>query len=80
MTSLTIHKFPKDSKQRLKILASLRGKTQGQFARELLEQEIEAREPELKNLAELAERIFGSEDGVDLELSPREPLDRPSDD
>ena len=47
-----------------------------EVARDLLHDALEI-EPKPRNLAEIADRLFGPENGVDIELPPRKPTYEP---
>lgn len=72
MATLTIRKLDQEVKNRLRVRAAQRGHSMEEEARRIL---IEACETEAapENLVDVARRLFGPENGVDLELPVREP-------
>ncbi len=87
MASLTIRNLPEDVKQSLRVQAAQAGLSMEAYARNLLQsassapetQEATPHTPEntqpntrkTNNILEIAEKYFGKENGVDLDLPPR---------
>ena len=72
MATLTIRKLDPEVKHRLRVRAAQHGHSMEEEVRRILTDACEAeRAPE--NLVDVARRLFGPENGVDLELPVREP-------
>lgn len=74
MASLSVRRIDDNLYERLKHRAAQHGVSMEEEVRQILQREVAAP----RNLAELALECFGEENGVDLELPPREihePLD-----
>jgi antitoxin FitA len=72
LASLTIRKLDPAVKERLRVRAAQHGRSMEDEARRILAEScVPAARPE--NLADIALRLFGPENGVDLELPPRQP-------
>lgn len=72
MASLTIRKLDPAVKERLRIRAAQRGHSMEEEARRILSESCNPAPPP-ENLADIASRLFGKENGVELELPPRSP-------
>ncbi len=76
MAQLVIRNLPEQTKARLRRRAARHGHSMEAEARNILKAAL-AKAPAPENIAVLAQRLFGSEGGVDLEipkgLPPREP-------
>lgn len=71
MTTLTIRKLDPAVKERLRVRAARHGRSMEEEARRILSESCgPASRPE--NLAEIALRLFGEENGVELALPPRQ--------
>jgi plasmid stability protein len=71
MATLTIRKLDPVVKERLRVRAAQRGHSMEEEARRILSESC-GQAPRAENLAEIALRLFGDENGVDLELPPRQ--------
>lgn len=79
--SLTIRQLDPGLKDRLRARAALHGRSMAEEARAILDAALprEAADPESgASLVEAALRIFGPENGFDLELPRREPMGPPT--
>ena len=74
MASITIRKLDDEVKARLRIQAAGNGRSMEEEARVIL---CEAVRPKPQNLAAIFRARFGPENGVDLELPPREAVREP---
>lgn len=74
MPSLSVRKLDEETLKRLRIRAANRGVSMEEEARRILKEAVSAPE----RLGDLAAQLFGSSQGLDLELEqrvPHEPLD-----
>lgn len=71
MSSITIRKLPEPTKERLRIRAARSGMSLEAYTRQILQAASQSDQPEVLDLAELAQNCFGSENGTDLALPPR---------
>jgi antitoxin FitA len=79
MATLTIRQLDERVKSRLRIRAANHGRSMEEEAREILRSALVA-QPSLKdNLADIVRRRFAPLGGVELELSPRDPIREPPD-
>lgn len=76
MASITIRKLDDDVKTRLRVRAAGNGRSMEEEARVILREAV-GREPRSGNLVSIIRAHFGPENGVDLELPPREPIREP---
>ncbi len=72
MASITIRNLDDEVKTRLRVRAAEHHRSMEQEARLILREAVD-RGREVRNLAEIARSHFGPNNGVDLELPPREP-------
>jgi len=72
MASITIRSLDDEVKTRLRARAAGNGRSIEEEVRLILRDAVE-RKPRGRNLAEAIRAHFGPENGVDLELPPREP-------
>ncbi len=70
MTSLTIRNLDPAVKQRLRARAARHGRSMQEEARRILAESC-GPAPQPETLADIAGRLFGAENGVELELPPR---------
>ena len=75
MASITIRNLEDQLKARLRIRAAGYGRSMEEEARCILREALEHERP--GNLADLALELFGSKNGVDVELPERTPLREP---
>lgn len=68
MATITIRNLENDLKARLKIRAAEHGRSMEEEARCILRERLDQERPQ--SLGELALRLFGPENGVDLEPHP----------
>ena len=73
MASITIRKLDDEVKSRLRTRAAGNGRSMDEEARVILREAV-GREPKTHNLVAVIRSRFGPENGVDLELPPREPI------
>ena len=73
MASITIRKLDDEVKSRLRMRAVGNGRSMEEEARVILREAV-GREPKTQNLVTVIRSRFGPENGVDLELPPREPI------
>lgn len=71
MASITIRKLPEPTKERLRIRAARSGLSLESYTRQILQAASQSDQSEVLDLAELAQRRFGSKNGIDLTLPPR---------
>ena len=71
MASITIRNLDDDVKTRLRVRAAGNGRSMEEEARLILRDAV-GHKPGSRNLAEIIRSHFGPENGVDLELPPRE--------
>lgn len=71
MANLTIRKLDPAVKERLRVRAAQHGHSMEEEARRILSESCNPSPQE--NLADIALRLFGKENGIDLELPPRLP-------
>ena len=72
MASITIRNLDDDVKTRLRVRAAGNGRSMEQEARLILRDAV-GRKADSRNLASIVRSHFGPDNGVDLELPPREP-------
>ncbi len=72
MASITIRNLDDEVKTRLRVRAAEHHRSMEEEARLILREAVD-RGRETRNLAEIARSHFGPDNGVDLELPPREP-------
>lgn len=72
MSNLTIRKLDPAVKERLRVRAAQKGHSMEEEARRILTETCNPAPPP-ENLADIALRLFGKENGVDLELPARLP-------
>ncbi len=72
MASITIRNLDDEVKTRLRVRAAEHHRSMEEEARLILREAVD-RGREARNLAEIARSHFGPDNGVDLELPPREP-------
>ena len=72
MASITIRDLEDDVKTRLRVRAAGNGRSMEEEARLILRNAV-GRNADSRNLASIARSYFGPDNGVDLELPPREP-------
>jgi antitoxin FitA len=71
MATLTIRKLDPAVKERLRVRAAQRGHSMEEEARRILSESCgPVSRPD--NLADIALRLFGAENGIELELPPRQ--------
>ena len=73
MASITIRKLDDEVKSRLRMRAAGNGRSMEEEARVILREAV-GRESKTQNLVTVIRSRFGPENGVDLELPPREPI------
>jgi plasmid stability protein len=71
MATLTIRKLDPAVKEQLRVRAAQHGHSMEEEARRILSESC-GQASRAENLADIALRLFGEENGVDLELPPRE--------
>ena len=71
MASLTIRNIDDALKTRLRVRAAERGRSMEEEARNILRHTLLGEGEPTSNLADLADELFGSEHGVDLDLPVR---------
>ena len=72
MASITIRNLDDDVKTRLRVRAAEHHRSMEEEARLILRDAV-GRKPSSRNLASVIRSHFGPDNGVDLELPPREP-------
>ena len=72
MASITIRNLDDDVKTRLRVRAAEHHRSMEEEARLILRDAV-GRKPDTRNLANIARSYFGPDNGVDLDLPPREP-------
>jgi antitoxin FitA len=72
VSNLTIRKLDPAVRERLRVRAARKGHSMEEEARRILSETCKPA-PEPENLADVALRLFGKENGVDLDLPPRLP-------
>jgi antitoxin FitA len=72
MSSLTIRKLDPAVKERLRVRAAQKGHSMEEEARRILSESC-APAPKPENLVDIALRLFGKDNGVELDLPPRVP-------
>lgn len=77
MASITIRDLDEQTKARLRIRAAHRRRSMEEEARQILREALSADEKPAGNLAEMIGARFGASGGVDLGISPREPVREP---
>lgn len=78
MARITIRNLDDDVKTRLRVRASVNGRSMEEEARVILREAV-GREPEPENLARFTRECFAPYGGVELELPPRGPMREPPD-
>lgn len=76
MASITIRKLDDEVKTRLRMQAAGNGRSMEEEARVILRDAVGPK-PKPQNLVTIIRSHFGPENGVDLELPPREPVREP---
>ena len=76
VASITIRKLDDEVKARLRVQAAGNGRSMEEEARVILREAVGPK-PKPQNLVAIIRSHFGSENGVDLELPPREPIREP---
>ncbi len=76
MASITIRNLDDGVKTRLRVRAAGNGRSMEEEARLILRDAV-GRKPSCRNLASIVRSYFGPQNGVDLELPPREPAREP---
>ena len=76
MASITIRNLDDEVKTRLRVRAADNGRSMEEEARLILRDAV-GRKRSLRNLASIVRAHFGPDNGVDLELPPREPAREP---
>lgn len=76
MASITIRNLDDDVKTRLRARAAYRGHSMEEEARLILRDAV-GRKSGTETLASITRAYFGPDNGVDLELPPREPVREP---
>lgn len=76
MASITIRKLDDEVKARLRVQAAGNGRSMEEEARVILREAVGPK-PKPQNLVAIIRSHFGPENGVDLELPPREPVREP---
>ena len=71
MTKITIHNLDEDASNELRTRAARNGRSIGEEARLLLE-EVLCPKGETRDLVTIFRSYFGPENGVDIELPPRD--------
>ncbi|MCQ8185418.1 FitA-like ribbon-helix-helix domain-containing protein [Parvularcula maris] len=72
MANINVRGLSDETKSALRVKAAKAGLSLEAFAREALRREALREPDEAPSLADMAERYFGGENGVELELPPRE--------
>ena len=76
MATMTIRNIDAKVKERLRIRAARRGHSMEAEVRRILAEAAQAPES-ADNIAGIARELFGPENGIELELPPREPAREP---
>jgi plasmid stability protein len=76
VASITIRNLDDEVKTRLRVRAADNGRSMEEEARLILRDAV-GRKPSSRNLASIMRSHFGPDNGVDLELPPREPAREP---
>ena len=76
MGSITTRNLDEDVKSHLRVWAPEHHRSMEEEVRLIL-REAGDRKPSSRNLAEIAHSIFGPDNGVDLEVPPRDPVREP---
>ena len=76
MASLTVRNLDDEVKTRIRVRAAQKGHSMEEEVRVILGEAVQHRQ-DTRNLAEIARFYFGPENGVDLELPPRDPAPEP---
>jgi antitoxin FitA len=71
MGTLTIRRLDPAVKERLRVRAAEHGHSMEEEARRILSESC-GQAPRAENLADIAVRLFGEDNGIELELSPRQ--------
>jgi plasmid stability protein len=71
MSTLTIHDFPDRMRTAFEALAAERGITLEAYVRQLLQEAYFDSPKKRDNMADLAQKYFGPENGIDLDLPSR---------
>ena len=77
MASITIRNLPDEAKEKLRVMAAMEGMSLEGFLRHLLIDTSCRYAPAKPNIAEVAFRLFGEDNGADLELPEREHFRQP---
>ena len=76
MASITIRNLDDDVKTRLRVRAAEHHRSMEEEVRVILREAV-GHAPNPQSLSEIARALFGPDNGVDLELPPREPMREP---
>ncbi len=71
MASITIRNLPEQTKETLRIQAAQSGVSLESYIRQLLRNAASEKDQKQINILDLAEKYFGSKNGIDLELPER---------
>lgn len=77
MASITIRRLDEKLKGRLRHRAAAHGCSMEEEARRILRDTLDRERPQ--SFMEIATELFGPENGVELELPPRDPMPEPPD-
>ncbi len=77
MASITVRNLDEDLKRRLRIRAAEHGRSMEQEVREILRAALDEGELPVRNIGTAIHELFKPLGGVDLEISPREPMREP---
>jgi plasmid stability protein len=77
MASITIRRLDDSVKAKLRVRAASRGRSMEQEAREILKAGLTSKSAPSLNLADAIRRHIEPLGGVDLAISPRQPVRRP---
>lgn len=72
MASITIRNLPDQIKEKLRLQAARHGISLEAYVRKILQQASDASLSEQIDIVAIAQKYFGSKNGVDLELPPRQ--------
>ncbi len=76
MATMTIRNIDPAVKERLRVRAAQHGHSMEAEVRRILNDAAWVQEP-AENIVQIARELFGPENGIDLELPPREPAREP---
>lgn len=76
MASITVRNLDDNVKKRLRMRAAENNRSMSEEARIILGEAVSPKQSS-KNLYEIAREIFGPENGVELELPPRDSISEP---